>query len=147
MEKFHNVLWSHSPVWMPVQFCSTSSASRSTIGCKHLGNIDDWEDFTAALEPLLDDNARGKLGKVAVKLVDKNLKNNYRNVLDQFHEMNQRTITGSGHGVTSVFCIILYLIKKKQELTIDELCAQLEDSAPENRNLIRTALLEAEYTE
>ena len=27
--------------------------------CKHLRNIDDWEDFTAALEPLLDDNARG----------------------------------------------------------------------------------------
>ncbi|XP_065186549.1 uncharacterized protein LOC135817317 isoform X1 [Sycon ciliatum] len=129
--------------------CGTDTDSKSlgAIGCKHLGNIDDWEDFTAALEPLLDDNARGKLGKVAVKLVDKNLKNNYRNVLDQFHEMNQRTITGSGHGVTSVFCIILYLIKKKQELTIDELCAQLEDSAPENRNLIRPALLEAEYTE
>ncbi|XP_065186557.1 uncharacterized protein LOC135817322 [Sycon ciliatum] len=125
----------------------TDSKSLGAIGCKHLGNIDDWEDFTAALEPLLDDNARGKLGKVAVKLVDKNLKNNYRNVLDQFQEMNHRTITGSGNGVTSVFCIILYLIKKKQELTIDELCAQLEDSAPENRNLIRTALLEAEYTE
>ncbi|XP_065186545.1 uncharacterized protein LOC135817314 [Sycon ciliatum] len=129
--------------------CGTDTDSKSlgAIGCKHLRNIDDWEDFTAALEPLLDDNARGKLGKAAVKLVDKNLKNNYRNVLRVFHGKHQETITGSGHGVTSVFCIILYLIVERQGLTIDELCAQLEDSAPENRNLIRTALLEAEYTE
>ncbi|XP_065186554.1 uncharacterized protein LOC135817318 [Sycon ciliatum] len=129
--------------------CGTDTDSKSlgAIGCKHLRNIDDWEDFTAALEPLLDDNARGKLGKAAVKLVDKNLKNNYRNVLRVFHGKHQETITGSGHGVTSVFCIILYLIVERQGLTIDELCTQLEDSAPENRNLIRTALLEAEYTE
>ena len=73
-------------------------------------------------------------------LVDLEKRNVYDAELDQFHEANARRIRGEGKGMDNLFCIILYLITKKQEMTINDLYGMLAEHAPSHLGDIWKAL-------
>ena len=73
-------------------------------------------------------------------LVDGAMRNVYGAELDRFHEANARVIRGEGRGMDNLFCIILYLINKRQGMTINELYGMLAKHAESHRGDIWKAL-------
>eukprot|EP00117_Sycon_ciliatum_P043683 scpid111756/ scgid31600/ len=114
---------------------------------KTLAQIGDWFDFEGALRNFVVGDERKKFGRAAVILANPKMRNVYYTELDRFHSENARIIRGEGKGMDNLFCIILYLVSKKQKMTINELYGMLAEHAPIHRDDIWTALSEAAYND
>ncbi|XP_065191407.1 uncharacterized protein LOC135822541 isoform X2 [Sycon ciliatum] len=126
---------------------ATNGVSHDGFMSKTLAQITDWFDFEGALRNFVVGDERKKFGRAAVILANPKMRNAWDTELDRFHTENARRIFGDGEGMDNLFCIILYLINNRQEMTIKKLFGMLEEHAPIHRDDIRTALSEAAYND
>ncbi|XP_065182774.1 uncharacterized protein LOC135813640 [Sycon ciliatum] len=126
---------------------ATDGASLCDFRWKTLAQIKDWVDFESVLQNFVAGEERRNLGRAAVILVDDAMRNVYGAELNRFHEANAGVIRGEGRGMDNLFCIILYLINKRQGMTINELYGMLAKHAESHRGDIWKALSEAAYND